>query len=373
MLRFLIPILAVSALVLAGNAGRPAYVPYDQRVQEPIHHGNLTIFPVSNGGRADTSLYLTLDEGLAQGVVKVGELGVLRGAGAMVRPMERRSERRPYIQQPQVQQTITGDQARVNELAIQNLSDRPLLLLAGEVVSGGKQDRVVARDRIVPPHSEPIPLGVFCVEPGRWHGISGQFAASKAMAHPKLRKEVTEARDQRKVWDEVAKANTAVAETVTVAPGSGAGVGAGLTGGTFRAQSSYAQTMEARPVQDKLNERTGIFLQQIPKDAVGVVVAVNGRLVWADLFASPALFQRYRAKLLQSYLVEAVRSGESPVRAPSVSEAREFLRELSGRQTIEVEPGVYRLVRTDSDRVVTYELQSLGARALTLHLARMAQ
>ncbi len=368
MWRFLVSILTLSVLVLAGSqtqqAGGHGFL-WELKVHDPIHQGNLTIFPVSNGGAAETSRYLTLDEGLAQGVVKVGELGALRGAGAMVRPLGRPA--------PNAQAQITGDGPRVNELAIQNLSDKPLLLLAGEVVSGGKQDRVVGRDRIVSPHSEPIPLGVFCVEPGRWQGLSANFAASKAMAHPQLRKEVTETRDQHKVWDEVAKANAKVAEMVTAAPPASAGAGGGVRGGAVRAQSSYAQTMEARPVQDKLAELNRTFLQGIPRGTIGVVVAVNGRPVWADLFASAPLFERYRAKLLHSYQVEAMRSGAPMARPPDASEARDFLRELSGRQTIEVEPGLYRLVRTDVGGVVTYELQSLGPRAATLHLARMVQ
>ena len=366
MWRILSLILAVSlilgtvSLVLVAGANKPTtFHPADLRIHDPIRQGNLTIFPVSNGSRAKTSLYLTLDEGLAAGVVKVGELGALQGS--MVRPLEHRRRRR--------RRPVPQDRARVNELAIQNLSDRPLLLLAGEVVRGGKQDRVVARDRIVPPHSEPIPLGVFCVEPGRWHGLSAQFAASKAMAHPKLRQEVTEARDQQKVWNEVARANRSVAETLAAAPTAGRAGAAGVP----RAQSSYARTMEARPVQDHLAGASRTILPQIPREAVGVVVAVNGQPVWADLFASPALFERYRAKLLRSYLVEAIGSGKMPEKGPTAKEVRGFLRHLSGRQTIEVEPGVYRLVRTEAAGTVTYELEALAPRPLTLHVARMAR
>ena len=348
----------VSLVLVAGANKQTKFHPADLKIHDPIRQGNLTIFPVSNGSRAKTSLYLTLDEGLAAGTVKVGELGALRGG--MVRPVERR---------PRGHRPVPQDRARVSELAIQNLSDRPLLLLAGEVVRGGKQDRVVARDRIVPSHSEPFPLGVFCVEPGRWHGLSAQFAASKAMAHPKLRQEVTETRDQQKVWDEVARANKSVAETLAAAPATGRAGAAGA----LRAQSSYARTMEARPVQDHLGGGSRAILPQIPQGAVGVVVAVNGQPVWADLFASPALFDRYRAKLLRSYLVEAIGSGKMPEKAPTTQQAREFLRALSGRQTIEVGPGIYRLVRTEAAGTVTYELETLAPRPLTLHVARMAR
>ncbi len=353
-------VLGTVSLVLVAGANKPTTLhSTDLKIHDPIQQGNLTIFPVSNGSRAKTSLYLTLDEGLAKGVVKVAELGTLRGAG-MVRPLERRHQR---------QRPVPQDRARVSGLAIQNLSDRPLLLLAGEVVRGGKQDRVVGRDRIVPPHSEPIPLSVFCVEPGRWHGLSAQFAASKAMAHPKLRREVTEARDQQKVWNEVAQANKSVADTLAAAPTTGRAGAAGA----LRAQSSYARTMEARPVQDHLVGGSRAILPQIPREAVGVVVAVNGQAVWADLFASPALFERYRAKLLQSYLVEAIRAGRVPDKVPTAKEVRAFLRHLSGRQTIEVEPGIYRLVRTEAAGTVTYQLETLKPRPLTLHMARMAR
>ena len=62
-----------------------------------------------------------------------------------------------------------------------NNSKRPLLLLAGEIVTGGKQDRVIGKDRIVPAESDPVDLSVFCVEPGRWVATSEHFGASGAM------------------------------------------------------------------------------------------------------------------------------------------------------------------------------------------------
>ena len=45
-------------------------------------------------------------------------------------------------------------------------------------MTGGKQDRVIAKDRIVPPGSDPIDLSVFCIEPGRWVESSPVFGAS---------------------------------------------------------------------------------------------------------------------------------------------------------------------------------------------------
>ena len=68
----------------------------------------------------------------------------------------------------------------MNRLVLVNNSKRPLLLLAGEIVTGGKQDRVIGADRIVPGKGGPIDLSVFCVEPERWVESSAKFGSMAA-------------------------------------------------------------------------------------------------------------------------------------------------------------------------------------------------
>lgn len=51
------------------------------------------------------------------------------------------------------------------KLVLVNNSKRPLLLLASEIVTGAKQDRIIGKDRLVPLESDPVDLRVFCVEP----------------------------------------------------------------------------------------------------------------------------------------------------------------------------------------------------------------
>ena len=117
----------------------------------------------------------------------------------------------------------------MNRLVLVNNSKRPLLLLAGEIVSGGKQDRVIGKDRIVPPESDPVDLSVFCVEPGRWVATSEHFGASEAMygkaiggvstrrpapmammAQPSVRAKAMGDQNQQEVWAEVRKQRDAV-------------------------------------------------------------------------------------------------------------------------------------------------------------------
>src|SRR5260370_6193074 len=167
-----IPMLGGLALVGAAS-GSPASPPSrpegDWRLLDPVNYENLSVFPVVTSYNQDTSPFLTLEEGLATGDVLVRE----QGSETMVRG---RDGRPVYIPQPS-----TG--ASVNRLVLINRSRRPLLLLAGELVSGGKQDRVIGKDRIIPAGAPPLPLDVFCVEHGRWTRRS-QFSAALTLVHP---------------------------------------------------------------------------------------------------------------------------------------------------------------------------------------------
>src|SRR5262249_7400943 len=181
------------ALAYAGFTGSPAPEPPgrpegDWRLLDPVAYENISIFPVVSSNAQDTAGFLTLDEGLATGEVVVTE----RGNEGMARSRDGRGipdyERR------------TG--AVVNQLVLVNRSKRLLLLLAGELVSGGKQDRIIGKDRIVPVGAPPLPLDVFCVEHGRWSNGS-QFAAAKMMVHPSVREKAAVDKKQEEVWSAV--------------------------------------------------------------------------------------------------------------------------------------------------------------------------
>src|SRR5258708_2608099 len=161
----------------------------EYKILAPITHGDLTIFPVVAEKVHDTSGFLTLDEGMRSGEIVVTEVGKIAG-------MIRRHPRPMYQQ---------ANSAEVNRLVLVNNSKRPLILLAGEVVTGGKQDRVVGKDRIVPAESDPVDLSVFCVEHGRWIESSTKFDThASVMLQPSVRMKAMADKDQQKAWDEVA-------------------------------------------------------------------------------------------------------------------------------------------------------------------------
>src|SRR5256884_212659 len=197
----LLGITALGGLAFVGSApGSPSALPSrpegEWRLLDPVVYENISIFPVVSSQSQDTSPFLTLEEGLATGEVTVAE------QGAQV--LQRSRDGRPVY----LPQHNTG--ASVNQLVLINRSRRPLLLLAGELVSGGKQDRVIGKDRIIPAGAPPLPLSVFCVEHGRWTGVS-QFAAAKTIVHPSVRERAAVDQKQEEVWDAARSGTTAKA------------------------------------------------------------------------------------------------------------------------------------------------------------------
>jgi hypothetical protein len=346
---------ALSWTPTPAEAGQPPMAS-GYKVLEPITQGNLTIYPVVAASTHDTREFLTLDEGLRSGQVEVTEAG-------RVRPLVRRGG---------AQYLPSSDQ--VNNLVLVNNSDQPLILLAGEIVTGGKQDRVVGKDRIIPAHSDPVDLGVFCVEPGRWTARSGggsKFDASSApMAQPSVRKRAMSDKDQQQVWAEVAKSREGMAAAVPAASGD------------LAATSSYAQAANNEEVKRRVDsvavplERSyqGLIRELRARNAVGVVAAVNGEIVWADLFASPQLLEKYWPKLVRSYAAEALTTGSQRGR-PTVYAAQAFLDDLSGnREVVESEPGVFRHTEVVGRGFRVFELASLLPKTgFDVHISKMTE
>ena len=351
------------------------------KVLEAIRNGSLTVFPVVTSKSYATSEFLTLDEGLRSGEVVVTEYGNVRG-----------------LVRNRVAPAAQRDSAEVNRLVLVNNSKRPLLLLAGEIVAGGKQDRVIGMDRIVPSESDPIDLSVFCVEPGRWVASSDRFGSSGAtygvaggrsagttasaksagtlMAQPSVRAKAMGDKDQSQVWAEVRKQQQSmtaeVAQASPTAPMAQA----------LRSTSSYAVVMENQDVKQKVDEVAkpierdyqSVIKQLRDRNAVGVVVAVNGRVIWSDVFASTELLEKYWPKLVRSYASEAV---ATPVKGgeATVAQAESFLANMRGRrETIESEPGVFRHTEVNGDGFKAFELTSLLPKTgFDVHVAKMAE
>ena len=337
----------------------------DWRILDPISYENISIFPVVSGSSQDTSSFLTLEEGLASGEVIVSE----RGATGMVR---RRGDLRPIV----VPQYDSG--ASVNQLVLINRSKRPLLLLAGELVSGGKQDRIIGKDRIVPAGAEPLPLDVFCVEHGRWTGSSAQFNASKTIVHPSVREQAAVEKEQTQVWAAVTNGSSAKPPArSSAAPAPAPRLSVEALADTISSEAptqSYQKIYEGTRVGgsvdsfvDQLQRRFARATSGLKGErVVGVVVAYGGEVAWSDIFASSDLFHQYWSKLLRSYAVEAL-ARPTLRETASPDDAREFLRRPNGREVQETEAGVYRWREITEGPLALIELDALQPKPMTLH------
>jgi hypothetical protein len=388
-----LPILAVlfcgAILFASANAGDSgSSLPSstnDYKILTPISHGDLTIFPVVSAKVHDTSDFITLGEGIRSGDVVVTEVGNIHSG------MQRRQ---PHIPRP--------GGAEVNRLVLVNNSKHPLLLLAGEVVTGGKQDRVVSKDRIVPAESDPVDLSVFCVEHGRWTETSNKFDThASVMLQPSVRMKAMADKDQQKVWDAVGTSRSEMTIAVTAAgpPIPTATPASGTAGGTIGGPqanstveysanlrqldsvSSYAKARENKAVKQQMEAITepmqksyeSMIKQLRNQNAIGVVVAVKGHIVWADMFASSSLLGKYWPKLLESYATEALTMPGTRAET-GLKEAQTFLENWQARhEIVDSEPGLYRQRELVGDRFRAFQLTSLLAKeAFDVHLSKMA-
>jgi hypothetical protein len=275
--------------------------------------------------------------------------------------------------------------AEVNRLVLVNNSKHPLILLAGEVVTGGKQDRVVGKDRIVPAESDPVDLSVFCVEHGRWTETSAKFDThASVMLQPSVRGKAMAEKDQQKVWDAVGNSRAQMSASIVAAPPAAGGGGGGETAYSVReldSTTSYAKARENKAVQAQVDSIVepmqksyeSVIKQLRNQNAVGVVVAVKGHIVWADMFASSALLAKYWPKLLDSYATEALTMPGERAEA-SIKEAQRFLENWQARhEVVDSEPGLYRQRELIGDKFKAFQLTSLLAKApFDLHLSKMA-
>lgn len=367
-------LLSISALALAtawmAGSHKGKALKEEWMVLEPLHYQNLHIFPIvpAPGASRSTPGYITLDEGLKAGSVEVTEVGsgpttpIIRN-----RPPGNQNSANVQSEQNQTAQAQSRQQssgAEVNRLWITNRSGKKLLLLAGELVVGGKQDRIVQKDMIVPSGKQPFDLSVFCVEHGRWQGQTAQFGSADnalvkasggiggggGVADPTVRGTAQAERSQGAVWQKVGEKN--------------AQAGVNPASGTYRAtiQSDKGQK-DAKPYMDAIQPK-------MPKSAVGAVVAIHGQIVWVDAFASNELFQKYWPKLLQSYIVDAMTTPVPRVvaneriprvlrNAPSSKDAAQFLFDWTGKSTFEGLDDIYMLTRIEASNHVIFRLRDI--------------
>ncbi len=187
----------------------------------------------------------------------------------------------------------------VNTLYIENVSDDTVLVFAGEVVKGGKQDRMLAQNMLLPPKSGQVDVSVFCVEQNRWHYKDGdkgssEFTTNKNSGSNSMRKAAIVDKNQSEVWKEVDN----VTEKNDVQTGS----------------STFTALKDSKEYQEKLTAYLNYFENSIPDtlSLVGFVACTGDTVIGCDMFATHDMLKNQMDQLLQAYITEAITNGKQP-------------------------------------------------------------
>lgn len=268
---------------LTGGAGSPALPGVTGTGREELNDDlvlgeacvveNVTAWPVYSKKPPDPmGDYLTLEQAQQQKTAEIREVGA----------------------------DAAGGQAsgQVNQLVIENKGALPILVLAGTLVKGGKQDRQIAQDFIIPARSK-TPVDAFCVEHGRWtanrEGVNtaGRFQAEKALASKGVRGKAQFKASQSEVWSDVAKEN-AVA-------GKSPGTGTYLATVNDADPAAAARRERIRRALAESAVFAGLDRQGAP---VGVAYAVDGKIREVRAFAHPKIFALHAETLINTVAME---------------------------------------------------------------------
>jgi hypothetical protein len=273
----------VSLCAMQAGGARAETAPDDEyRLSGPTIHRNLAIYFVHGKSRPGP-VPLTLQEALAGKTVEMRE---------------------------------TGD---VNRLEVENVGNEEVFIQSGDIVKGGKQDRVLSVSLVLPPKSGRIAIAAYCVEQGRWSPRAGEDARTFATADAILpsresklelagadaMRSETHAR-QREIWKNVAKIQGKLSSSL------------GTTVAAPRSTSSLQLALENTKLE---NERADYLralqpLGEKDDDIVGYAFAINGRLNSADVYPSNALFRKMWSKLLRGSITEAIGERDAPAAPP---------------------------------------------------------
>ncbi len=257
------------------------------RVGAPTHYRGLTIFPLLTSQRSSLDIR-TLDQALAHGWIDIRE----------------------------------RKDASVGEIIVRNKSRHAIFLMAGEIVLGGKQNRIIRQDVLLGAHSGAIAVPVYCGEKDRWDKPQPLFKSGHSMAEPRLRAMAAQSSPQAAIWNSI-DSRMADAEIQSKT-------------------RNYQELYEHRDTKRKLDKSVARFRHCCGGDTVGLVAVSGNRIIGCDLFSDPTLLSSLWSKICRSYAIDSLghrsKAAEHRLRRPGINarHIRHFLDGV-GRARLEAE------------------------------------
>lgn len=195
----------------------------------------------------------------------------------------------------------------VNELSINNNSDKFIFIHAGDIVKGGRQDRTLSFDVIVSPSAKDVPVASFCVESNRWHKRGsesdvGFVENTNQISSRELKVASKGLGNQQRVWQEISKQQKDLNKNMSYISNKEVDI-------TENESSTSLQlSLENEDLDSIKGEYKKVFggLLNEFKDAVGFAYAINGEVYGIELYNNKKLFVGQWDKLLDACIVESV-------------------------------------------------------------------
>ena len=248
-------------------------------VGDAITHDNLQVFPIYGEAALPTGSYVTLNNALEDSMVTMHET------------------------------------SEVNELTVDNHSQHYIFIHSGDIVKGGRQDRTIRRDVILPPMAMAVNLQSFCVEQGRWAQRDGEavmnFASNDRMIVSKEMKQAVAADGvQSNVWSEVANVQHDLNSNASMFYGYDHRVN------NTTSPSSLQLALEDSAVIELTAGYEAVFDDLLTKhpEALGYAYAIDGELMGIEVYNERQLFVDLWPKLSAAFMTEAA----SDVRTDSI-------------------------------------------------------
>ncbi|MFZ1984567.1 MAG: DUF6569 family protein [Desulfatitalea sp.] len=266
-------LILIAATALPGNTGAEQNQPRvktqlndDYQLSGPYRCENLSVFLIHGNDKVSGKKFLSLAEALDKRLVTIHETG------------------------------------NVNRLTAQNHSAESYIFIqSGDIVKGGRQDRTLGQDVLLPPKSGKIALDSFCVEQGRWSQRGKETAAtfsssSKHLSSKELKLAAKRAKSQTEVWKAVAAEQERLSQTV------------GQSVRNDASATSLQLSLESNAIEEKSRKYQQMLLPigQGEKDAVGFAYAIDGQFTTAEVYGSSALFQMLWPKLIEAATCESI-------------------------------------------------------------------
>ncbi|THU37335.1 hypothetical protein FAM09_20540 [Niastella caeni] len=183
----------------------------------------------------------------------------------------------------------------VHWLRINNNGQQSVFIGSGEVILGGRQDRMVARDTILPPSMKDQYIPVMCVEEGRWSDKEKKFQYSN-YADPTLRKILDQSKNQVLVWKEIfAQLNYSGTKSPSLA------------------YLAHRNDKKFTPEQTAYLRYFSEKFKNSDSTITGFVCMSGNKVIGCDVFAGTNLFYGELQPLLHGYIEEAITFGSTPV------------------------------------------------------------